>query len=330
MVYLGYIPRPVLDSIRKHIDSAVNKCLRNYASVYEKEDAVTGYLFGVLQHEEQEVLVENDEINGIWKWGINFGTFGGGGAGSTESIVGADGIIELTLTNNAQLTKKSLLFQSKVDWSARDNNLYQQCTKLMTWLGAAIVINYTESEFTAFGIDTVFEQNGRKPSEGLSLQKLLGNQFLACKIGDSDLEYDPVEKLLVWQDIHRDTVFTKFNLNRKLTISVTAPKRTRFPYIKPEMEIQSSDLAIHPLNSRALNPDIAYIDDLDELKKIKKKLSKRFHPDRHPGLPAPQVTFLNDLMKGFNDQIAEREKVLKQRKKKEDKPPSDQSGSIFL
>nr|WP_067061974.1 hypothetical protein [Mucilaginibacter sp. L294] len=313
MVDRFYIPQIVLADISQHIDNTVSKCVRRFSSVYEKEDTVTGFLFGALQTELHEVIVTDDQVNGSWKWEIDFGTFGGGGGGSSESIIGADGIIELSLTRNRETIKKSLLFQSKVDWTGRDSRLYQQAAKMLTWLGAAVVVNYTAAEFTAYDVGTVFENNGKKPEKSQSFQSLLNNQFLICKIGDSDLEYDSVKKILMWRDINYKTVYLQFNVNRKIGINVYAPNRTRFEYADDAQLISEAELAEHPLNSQALNPDIRYVDSLAELKKVKKELSKRFHPDMHPGLPSPQVTFLSDLMKSFNQQIDEREKVLRSR-----------------
>ncbi len=188
MVNLGYIPRQVKESIQEHIKISVNKCILGYPSAYEKEDTLTGYLFGTLKIREQVVEVENDEVNGTWKWEIDFKTFGGGGKGSSESIIGADGIIELSIQDNYNLRKKSLLFQAKVDWSGVDNRLYKQCQKLYTWLGAAIVVNYTESDFITYEVDTIIQQGGKKPTKGLSLITLLSDDLLNCQIGDSELE----------------------------------------------------------------------------------------------------------------------------------------------
>jgi hypothetical protein len=96
----------------------------------------------------QVINVTNDEINGPWKWSIDYKKFRGRGPNATEFFLGADGILELTLDYGGRKDAKSLLFQSKTEW-ARDTALLTQAARLSTWREAAIFINYTPSAFYA-------------------------------------------------------------------------------------------------------------------------------------------------------------------------------------
>ncbi|MBK8786096.1 MAG: hypothetical protein IPN43_06245 [Chitinophagaceae bacterium] len=237
MVRQIYIPQEVKDDIRKHLDTSINKAVNGFPSSYEDEDVVTGHLFGLMKSDEQSVVVKNQEVNGEWKWSIDFKKFGGRGKAATESIIGADGIIELHLTQNNETVSKSLLFQSKLDWDKKDKKLYEQCAKLLTWLGAAVVINYTQEKYEAYSLDQVFSSQGSKPSRAKLLQTMLGADFIDCTIGDSDLFYDAVKKSLTWLNNDNMYVSTKFNLNRRLKINIKAPNRNSFYKIKAEKEI---------------------------------------------------------------------------------------------
>ncbi len=222
-----------------HLDSSIARGLRGYESAFEDEDVLTGYLFGQMKIEEQNVIVDNVEIGGTWKWSIDYKKFGGRGKGATESIIGADGIFELSLYKDNEEIKKSLLFQSKLDWRNKDEKLYVQSSKLVTWLGAVVIINYTQEQIETYSINGVLANQGRKPTEMKPLNTLLGEDFINCLIGDTDLKYDAFAKKLIWLDKNNDIVATKFNINRRLKIKVVAPKRVPYQDVNIEKIIDN-------------------------------------------------------------------------------------------
>jgi len=315
MVRQIYIPKQVKDSIQKHITESIIKGLKAYESAFEDEDVLTGHLFGLMKIEDQSVVINDVEIGGTWKWTIDYKKFGGRGKGATESILGADGIFELSLFRDNEEIKKSLLFQSKLDWVNKDQKLYLQCSKLATWLGAAIVINYTQNEIETFPVDEVLANQGRRPSEMKPLDQVLGGDFINCYIGDTDLKYDAFAKNLIWLDKNNDIVATKFNLNRRLKIKVTAPKR--FPYQEQKIDkvIKPEEISQHQLKTDLNDFNISNAQTLKELKKIQNKVSMTFHPDRHTALPQAQVDLFSDLMKHFNNEFDKQKVYIKNKKK---------------
>lgn len=315
MVRRIFIPSQVKKAIKEHLNEAIDKAVKGFASSYEDEDVLTGHLFGLMKIEEQTIEIDDVEIGGTWKWTIDFKKFGGRGKGATESIIGADGIFELHLYRGNDVVSKSLLFQSKLDWSNKDEKLYLQCSKLLTWLGAAILINYRQDDFETYSIDQVLSNHGLKPSINKSLQELLGTDFLDCLIGDSDLEYDAFKKKLIWLDSENCTVATKFNINRRLKIKVVAPKRFPYEEKKIQKEILNEEISKHKLKNENSDYNIENIKTLNELRKVQNKVSLFFHPDRHSKLPDAQIDLLTDLMKYYNNKFDKQKEYIKRKNK---------------
>jgi hypothetical protein len=116
MAHRLYIPAQVLDAISGHISTAVEKAVQGFWSANEDEDTLTGHLGACLKTGTHTVDVTQDEINGPWKWSIDYSKFRGRGKNATESYLGADGILELSLDMGYRRDTKSLLFQAKTDW----------------------------------------------------------------------------------------------------------------------------------------------------------------------------------------------------------------------
>lgn len=314
MVKKIYIPQQVKDSIQRHLNESITKGLKAYESAFEDEDVLTGHLFGLMKIEEQSVVIDSIEIGGTWKWAIDYKKFGGRGKGATESIIGADGIFELSLFRDNQESKKSLLFQSKLDWATRDEKLYLQCSKLATWLGAAIIVNYTQDEIETYSINEVLANQGRRPSEMKPLNQLLSVDFMNCLIGDSDLRYDASHKRLIWRSKNNDIVATTFNLKRRLKLKITAPKR--FPYQEKKIDklVKPEEISQHQLKTDLNDFNLGNANTLKELRDIQKKVSMAYHPDRHTALPQEQIDLFSDLMKYFNNEFDQRKEYIKRKK----------------
>jgi hypothetical protein len=91
-----YIPLQVLQAIRDHVEKAVKHAEAGYPSAQEEEDTVTGELGGALRTDEDQVVnVTDGNRPGTWRWSINYSKFGSKSLDATESIVGADGILEI-------------------------------------------------------------------------------------------------------------------------------------------------------------------------------------------------------------------------------------------
>ena len=134
-----YIPEQVKQAIQKHLDEKYPIALEGFSSANEDEDTLIGDLGATLRIKNQTVIVVNDEIGGRWKWGIDYHKFGGRGPRAAEKQLGADGIFELIIDNGSWVQKKSLLFQSKKNWTD-DTKLIEQTIKLTTWKEAAFIL----------------------------------------------------------------------------------------------------------------------------------------------------------------------------------------------
>jgi hypothetical protein len=315
MVRQIFIPRQVKEAIKNHLNESIARGIKGYESAFEDEDVLTGHLFGLMKIEEQTVVIDDVEIGGTWKWSIDYKKFGGRGKGATESIIGADGIFELSLYRNNEETKKSMLFQSKLDWKGKDEKLYLQSSKLLTWLGAVTIINYTQDQIETYAVDTVLVNQGQKPTEMKPLNELLGDDFINCFIGDSDLSYDAFAKKLIWLNNHNEVVALKFNLNRRLKIKVVAPKKFPYQDKKVEKVINADEIRKHQLNTELIDYNINNSTTLEELKKVQSKISKSFHPDRHMALPQAQLDLFSEIMKYFNNKIDKQKEYIKRKKK---------------
>ena len=124
-----HIPGQVQRDIATKLTEGVNKTLQDWHSAAEDEDVVTGHLGARLTTHALKILVLEDQRPGVWTWSLGYGKFRGRGQGAPESLLGADGIFELTIESPNEVDTKSLLFQSKMK-DAGGRELAEQCAKL--------------------------------------------------------------------------------------------------------------------------------------------------------------------------------------------------------
>jgi hypothetical protein len=241
---------------------------------------MTGQLGACLRTGTHTVVVDRAEINGAWKWSIDYTKFRGRGKGATENIIGADGIIELSVDWSGRKETKSLLFQAKMDWQS-DKSLLPQAVLLSTWREASIFVNYTETVIESFSIDSVLRSRGVRADarDALPIEIALSDYFLACKIGNTDLAYDPVARQLRWRASNGITVATQFSIPHRLKVKVKAPEykhKLEWEKLIPATEIHAHRMEVEPdeliaplLTSTTVEP-----------KKQLQALSSAYHPDR--------------------------------------------------
>lgn len=278
------IPRQVVDSIAAHISAAIDIAQDGFWSANEDEDALTGHLGACLKKGPQSVEVTQDEVNGTWKWSIDYAKFRGRGQDATESFLGADGIFELRLDWGARRESKALLFQSKVAWTSSPD-LVKQALLLSTWREAAIAINYTSSSFDAYSIDSVLASRGRERNarHRLTLKEALINHFLECRVGNTDLSYDARARRLAWRDRNGVRVATQFSVPHRVRLEVAAPTyKQQFTYDKL---IPTRQIHLHRMEAEAeqiLRP--LFSDQEETVTVMRKALAATYHPDHYCGL----------------------------------------------
>jgi len=281
------------------------KVLDGFMSANEDEDTMTGQLGATLRSGSQTVIVENDEINGPWKWSIDYTKFRGRGKDATENHVGADGIFELSLDQYGRKTSKSLLFQAKMDWSS-DKNLLQQAVQLSTWREASIFINYTETAVEALSIDEVLRSGGvRARAKGIiSLGEALADYFIQCKIGDTELAYDPVTRMLRWRSAKEGNfVAVRFSIPHRLRLKIKSPSyKHKFFYkdVVHHTEIHEHRMAATP--NEVFAPLLTTT--VQKQKKQLQSISSAYHPDKLMSLEQPFLDLLNVRMQEFNAAFA--------------------------
>ncbi|WP_298893447.1 J domain-containing protein [uncultured Psychroserpens sp.] len=295
-----YIPEQVKEDIRNHLNIKYKVALDGYFSANEDEDTLTGDFGGTLRARNRKVEVTQDEIKGVWSWSLNYTKFRGRGINATENRVGADGIIELELNRGYRVEKKSILFQSKQNWVS-DSKLIEQCVLLSTWREAAFVLNFEPDKYEAFELDFILNNKGKKPNEyeSRSVDDFLGNEFLNCDIGDSDLLYDARRRLLKWRSQEGLVVGTKFSIPQRLALKIKAPiPGTETSYDK---EISNNEIHNHRMDSRVdeiLSLPKNYT--MDQLNKSRKKMAALYHPDKYSHLSDLEQAILNRRMQEIN------------------------------
>jgi hypothetical protein len=276
-----YIPRQVSEAISAHITSAIEKARNGFWSANEDEDTLTGHLGACLRIGPQSVEVTQDEVNGTWRWSVDYAKFRGRGSKATESYLGADGIIEISLDRGFRHETKSILFQSKIDWTT-SKDLVEQAVLLSTWREASIAINYTPTSFDAYSIDNVLASRGNQQDarNKLSLQDALTQHFLECKVGNTDLRYDARARRLVWRDTKGVRVATQFTIPHRIRIEIEAPVHK--PNLDYDKLIPAEEIHQHRMEVEAADVLKPILSNRKESAKVmKQSLAMTYHPDRY-------------------------------------------------
>lgn len=310
------IPEEVKIKIRQHLSESYLNAIDGYDSASEEEDALTGDLGASLRIKNQKVIVDSNQEKrpGIWTWSINYHKFRGRGPGATENLLGADGIFVLSVKNGDYVEKKTLMFQSKMNWKD-DPNLIEQVIKLTTWREAAFILNFTKTEFEAINLDSVISSKGKRINltQYKPLDKFLGNDFLNCFIGDVDLKYNGNSRKLIWRTLKNEIVATKFSIPHRISIEIEAPSITYGNDMLYDKEITHSE--IHKNRMDASEEDILSVEDGATLKVVKQARAEKaqiYHSDKNHF----NDDLLNELMTMRMQEINLAYESLKQSKKK--------------
>lgn len=298
-----YIPDEVRESVALHVKKAIGSAVEAYYSASEEEDSLAAHLCALLKIGTQYVRVRSVDVPGDWQWSIDYTKFRGRGKNATEKVLGADGIFEINV-NGFNPGKKSLLFQAKKELST-DNLLLPQCVNLSTWREAACVINFTDSGYYAYFIDDILRSRGRIPDtqKRISLDEFFLNWFLACKVGDMDLQYHAKEKILQWKSCDSEIVATNFFVNNRARLNISRVTNSHFDLKKIDKIVSRDD--IYKFRMKATKEEFLNIDDmedisLDDLKNAKKNMSLAYHPDQYVSLGCREKEILTERMKEIN------------------------------
>jgi hypothetical protein len=294
-----YLPDSVRNSIQRHLSKAIKAVVESHVSGQEDEDTLTGHLgFAIRTRHPRGVVVENDGRRETWNWSLNYHKFRGRGKGATERIIGADGIVQFSIDAVEQHFTKSALFQAK---AAKNNlqKLLSQCIMLSTWKEAAFVVQYGRERYTASALDDAMKQALRLPHhEGLALDAFFMDVFVACMIGDSDLLYEPSDRVLRWRDHEGKIVHSSFAVRHMMQLQVKGPNQSAW---QRGEEISVADIHEHRLN--ATDEEILGVSRTAteaEIKRARREAAKLYHADKHQQLEPGVQHILNLRMKEQN------------------------------
>lgn len=212
---------------------------------------------------------------------MDYHKFRGRGPGATENRLGADGLFELTLRTSEKIEKKSLLFQSKINWMD-DRKLLNEAIKLTNWREAAFVLNFTATEFEAIALDIVISCKGKRNDnmEVTPLDVFIGSEFLNGIVGDVDLKYDAVSRRLIWKAMTGEIVSTKFSIPQRIAIQMQAPGVNYGGFMKYDKSIDNEEIHNYRMNvsdEEILSLGVTY--SATELKNARAKKALVYHSD---------------------------------------------------
>lgn len=282
------LPNEVLESIRKHVDTAVNHAEKGYSSAMEEEDTITGELGGALRTDTERIVkVSNWQPPGNWRWSITYSKFRSKAKGAPESVVGADGILEIRVGSIERDQRKSALFQAK-NTNKFDPNLIEQCTKMSVWREASFVISYAATGYEAYSLDAVFLARGSLSvaKNGRPLAPWIIESFIGCQVGHPDLYYKKEERRLHWlrepafEGEYESTrwVWMDFRPKHLIHIDVTPPDWRE----EHAVQIEATKVSFNRL---AFTPDDLFgmkgPFTLRQLKKRRDELLSAYHSDHN-------------------------------------------------
>ncbi|MCP4675028.1 MAG: J domain-containing protein [Deltaproteobacteria bacterium] len=307
-----YLPREVQDSIRAHIGSAVGLAIDGYYSAEDDEDTLTGHLGAKLQIRNQKVDVPQAELPGVWTWSIDYVKFRGRGGNAAETYLGADGLFEIKVRGGRRVDQKSILFQAKKNGSA-GRELVEQCVRLSTWKEAAFVLNFTPEEFYGLSLDKTLSLARTRGEDrlliGQPLAEFLSEEFLQCRVGDTDLRYDARAKRLLWRTQSNNLVQTQFSIPQRITLDIKPPQY-QWDAFDGVTLIENDEIHEHRMKASAA--EILGLDHgatVKELRAARKTLSLAYHTDGRDWLVVDDLRHLNRRMQEINDaydQVEER------------------------
>jgi hypothetical protein len=273
-----YLPDQVRTAIREHVEQRLYEARETVSMALEDEDTATGHVLGLLATSRtQRIRIDNPEVGGTWKWSLSYTKFRSHGPGAAERVLGADGILELSVSTGQATETKCALFQTKMDRQG-GGNLLSEAVRLSTWREAAFVLLLTEEELAVAAIDDVVRARGGSASfDGMiPLDTFLNERFLECLVGDDQLRYDARSHRLSWVDRQGRRVALAFRARHRFRVWVEAPSHA------PEtIVIAPTDLADHLMQATVDElVGVGYASTPEQRRAAVRELAKIYHPDR--------------------------------------------------
>jgi hypothetical protein len=197
---LSVLPPMIVRALQRHFYAGVKMAEVRFRHHEADEDAVTGALGERLIEPAIRVQFGPE----VFTWSTVYYKLRGRGAHAPEKELGADGIFQLEVLDQEKrfILRKGLLFQSKIEWTGRDERLFYQAQRLAAVSRSAIVIDYSSNGYKAIPATSVMSAEGNRqripPENDKPLAEVLGDEFVGCLLGDHGLYWEPkLERLVV-------------------------------------------------------------------------------------------------------------------------------------
>jgi hypothetical protein len=319
-----------LQAIREHVDAAVRHAESGYSSAQEEEDTITGELGGALRTKGVQVVnVTDAQVSGTWRWSISYSKFKSKAQGATESIVGADGILEIRVDSPERDQQKSALFQAK-NTQKRDPKLVEQCARMCVWREASFVLNYTANGYNVYSLDDILLSGGSIADvrNYTRLAPWIIDTFIACQVGHPDLYYDKDERRLYW--LPQQSSEGEYRSDRWVWVDFRPKHLIHIDVIPPDWErSRAKEIAPNkiPLNRLAFTPEDLFGLEapftLAQLRGRRAELLRAYHSDKNYHLPMDLKSLLDGRVIEINKAFVE----LYERADVSKKPRSTQKAS---
>lgn len=227
VVLADLIPDEVKEEIFDHIERSIsNSAPFAYRAAAADEDVLTGE-FGAALRTKKTKKVMDDATSALWDISIDYKKARGRGAGALEKVIGADGILQIIVQTPDFTVQKSALFQAKRDWVGADSVLLEQCKKMNNWPHSSFVLNYKADQTEIYNTDDIVRNSGKNNAliRPISVAQFVMDEFIACRVGDLDLEYDVVEGHLLWVDESQNLCSLKAPIKGVTQVKVSTPER---------------------------------------------------------------------------------------------------------
>lgn len=158
------------------------------------EDSLLGDYLGNLRTDKKLFFLDNKE----YEWEILYHKMQGRGRNAYEKTIGADAIITFEIQNkiNKRRTVKSLIFQAKKEGNSR-GLASQKALMDKIALGGNFIFTCGDNGYYA---------QTKIGGPTLNIGQFLAYQFVECKIGIEDLEYDEISERLINKKISIEKV----------------------------------------------------------------------------------------------------------------------------
>jgi hypothetical protein len=188
----------------------------------DEEDSLTGDL-GRLLTTPRDVHINVNRH--AWRWRIRYKKFRGRGGDAFENTTGADGIVQVEITQRDIEWFKGVLFQAKKATRFRSSELSKQIKSIENIApGGSAVILYDPNGYRAIkGTEFLHAGEGLVGRPIKRMQPLASflDDFLECKNGLLGMYYEAVRERLLLPTIEGEVKAVPLELRHRVKIEIT-------------------------------------------------------------------------------------------------------------